>query len=119
VPRYDLIVGEPWDFSGPDGENRVELAYLGRVEGSSEKNWDSEYLLFQVLHPFEFSGNSVQQIVAAPRYVGDSLSKIRVFGGIVAVARVIDSTGLQARNKFGPSEVEYIIIGKLKRRWLK
>ena len=117
MPRYELLVGEPWDFSGPDGGNRIELAYLGRVEGPDEENWDSAYLLFQVLHPFDFSGDSVQQLIASPRYEGDSLSKVRMLGGMVGVARVISNSGLRAKDKFSSSEVEYIIIGQLKRRW--
>ena len=115
MPRFELIVGEPWDFENPDGRNRICLDLIGKVEGPDEKNWTDSYLLFAVLTPFEYKGEIVAQVIAAPRYVGTSLVKVRFVGGTVGVARVRPGISFNEGHKFAPSDIEYIIIGELKR----
>ena len=118
MPRFELIVGEPWNFKGPDGENRIFLDLIGKVEGPDEKNWTDNYLLFKVSTPFKHKGEIVAQVIAAPRYEGTSLGWLRFVGGTVGAARVLPDVSFKEGQKFAPSDIEYIIIGELKRRYL-
>lgn len=111
--RYRLSVGEPWDFAGPDGTNQAWVVLLGEVEGPKLSNWQSSYLLLQVEHPFELGGERVTQLVAAPRYEGDSVDQVARAGGTVGVARVCRGNQLSPGSQFQAEQVAYCIIGSL------
>lgn len=115
VARFRLMVGEPWDFAGPDGENRVDVTVAGVVEGPEKPNWQKTHLLLTVLSPFSFHGEFVKQMVAAPRYVGSTARGISWLGGHVGVCRVKADVTLRPGERFQSSQVEYIIIGNMKR----
>jgi hypothetical protein len=113
MQRYELSVGEPWDFEGPDGQNRVIVDSLGTVTGPDLENWQSNYLLLRVATPFQFKGERVEQLIAAPRYEGDSLQAIQSNGGTVGVARVRPGSSLTPGEPFSQDDVHYVIIGSL------
>ncbi len=113
MQRYELFVGEPWDFEGPDGQNRVIVDSLGIVAGPNLENWQGNYLLLRVATPFEFKGERIEQLIAAPRYEGDSLQSIQSNGGTVGVARVRPGSSLTPGEPFSQDDVHYAIIGRL------
>ena len=116
MQRYEFSVGEPWDFEGPDGQNRVVVDACGTVPGPDHKNWAPEYLLLSVTSPFEFEGERVEQLIAAPRYTGDTLQAIATNGGTVGVSRLRPGKKLAPGEAFSRDDVDYIIIGSL---WLE
>lgn len=113
--HFDLAVGEPWDFDGPDGSNRIMVDCIGRVKGPQENNWSGKYLLLTVRTPFVFMNELVDRLVAFARYEGETLDKIERYGGTVGVARVRPGVKLAANDAFQASDVDYIIIGALRK----
>jgi hypothetical protein len=112
--RFELSIEDPWDFSGPDGDNRASVLLLGQVNGPTLPNWQPTYLLLQVERPFELDGERALQLVAAPRYEGVSIEQVITIGGTVGVARVRDGTNLTPGASFNAEQVKYCIIGDLR-----
>jgi hypothetical protein len=113
APRYRLSVGEPWDFAGPDGPNQAWVVLLGKVQGPRLPYWQHTYLLLRVEQPFELDRERVTQLVAAPRYEGDSVDRVARAGGDVGVFRVRLGSELAPGSQFQAEQVEYCIIGTL------
>jgi hypothetical protein len=113
MPRYMLSVGEPLDFEGPDGENRIIVESCGVVDGPELRNWQDRYVLLKVLTPFQCNSESVSFLLAAPRHAGLTLEGILKEGGVVGVARVRQGAQLTAGSRMDPTQVEYILIGGL------
>ena len=111
--KFSLSVGEPWDFEGPDGQNKVELELLGEVDGPIAENWATSYLLLKVIRPFSFNGEAVECLVAAPRYEGESLRSVFQNGGTVGVGRVLPGRSIHPGQKLLTSDTQYCIIGRL------
>ena len=111
--RFELLVAEPWNFDGPDGENRIVAEFEGFVNGPEEPNWQSRFLLLRPRRPFKVSGELVQFLVAAPRHAGCTLEGIADNGGSVGVLRVREGVTIWPGSNFTPEDVEYIIIGDL------
>ena len=76
MQRYEISVSEPWNSEGPDGPNRIVADGLGIVTAPDEPNWRGPYLLLQVVSPFEYHGEQVQCLTAAPRYKGDTIEML-------------------------------------------
>lgn len=114
MPRFELSVGEPWNFVGPDGANRIVVDFAGFVAGPKKPNWQSRYALLTVVAPFEFLGETVSHLFAAPRYVGVSIEGIVRGGGTVGVARVRSASSVAAGGAFDVADVEYVITGELR-----
>lgn len=110
---FELSVGEPWNFVGPDGPNRIVAEFVGFVRGPSLPNWQDRYLLLRVAAPFVHDGEPVNLLVASTRYEGDTIEGIMAGGGTVGVARVRPTAHLQPGAKLVPEGIEYIIIGGL------
>lgn len=113
MQRFTLSVGEPWNFEGSDGPNRVVVDLVGFVGGPSLPNWQDRYLLLTVLAPFTHKGEPVNLLVASPRYEGDTLEKIIANGGTIGASRVRPAATLVPGSTLDPDGVEYIIIGDL------
>ncbi|PKN25735.1 MAG: hypothetical protein CVU65_07840 [Deltaproteobacteria bacterium HGW-Deltaproteobacteria-22] len=111
VGHYILSVGEPWNFEGPDGHNRIRVKLAGVVSGPGKPNWDSRYLLLSVVNPFEMNGDMVEQLVASPRYEGDTLELLKEVGGTVGCASVRPGIILSPDDSFQADAVAYCIIG--------
>ena len=111
---YEIFVGEPWDFEGPDGPNRILAKAEGIVTGPEREHWEGEYLLLRVKTPFKMNGKLVTLLVAAPRYVGDTLSDMIMEGCTVGIARICEGEDLRAGDKFEAEQVEYCIIGSVR-----
>jgi hypothetical protein len=112
--HYEISVGEPWDFEGPDGSNRILAKAEGIVTGPDRPTWQGEYLLLRVKIPFKMNGKLMTQLVAAPRYVGDTLSDMISGGCSAGIARVCEGQDLRAGDKFEAEQVEYCIIGSVR-----
>ena len=111
--QFILSVGEPWDFEGPDGQNRILVDVQGVVEGPKEKNWAPRYLLLHVKNPFDMDGETVKLLVASPRYKGDTIEDLQNAGGTVGCARVRPGFELLPAGSFPKESVVYCIIGGL------
>jgi hypothetical protein len=111
---FDLSVGEPWDFVGPDGENRIEVEFVGLVAGPDRRNRQALYARLRVLRPFMWEGEPVEELVAGIRYSGDTIEQVVERGGTVQVSRVLAEVNLDDRGPFKVEDVEYIIIGGLR-----
>jgi hypothetical protein len=109
----ELSVDEPGDFSSPDGPNRVVVEVEGIVEGPDLENWRGECLKLSVKSPFDWNGELVKEMIAAPRYTGVTISGIERNGGTVGVSRVRPNRKVTIAQTFSPEDVEYIIIGSL------
>jgi hypothetical protein len=58
--KYTLTVSEPWDFSGPDSENRISGKVLRRIDGES--------LLFESDSSISIRGISSKYWILSTRY---------------------------------------------------
>lgn len=113
MARYEISVGEPWDFEGPDGPNRVLVEGISIVSGPNEPYWQPSYLLLRVQHPFTYRGESVHLLVACPRYEGVTLESLERDGGTAGIARVRPNIEITAGVPFGTDDVEYFMIGTI------
>lgn len=113
MPHYEISVGEPWDFEGPDGPNRVVVESVRVVSGPNEANWQPSYLLLRVERPFTYRGETVCFLVACPRYEGMTLESLERDGGTAGIARVRPNVKITARVPFGRNDVEYFMIGTI------
>ena len=111
--HYEISVGEPWDLEGPDGSNRILAKAEGIVTGPDRENWEGEYLLLRVKTPFKMNGKLVTLLVAAPRYVGDTLSDMITEGCTAGIARICEGQDLRDGDTFEAKQVEYCIIGSV------
>lgn len=62
--RYRFSVGEPWNFSGPQGDNSISGAVL--------RKFDAENLLFECDEEVSLKGTSGRYWLLTTRYVGQS-----------------------------------------------
>jgi hypothetical protein len=77
MTTYELSIGDPWDFSGPDGPNRILGEELGIVHGPNLPNWKGQFLLLRVPHPFDIDGEEVKLLLASPRHSGSTIDDLR------------------------------------------
>ncbi len=111
--EFILLVGEPWDFEGPDGPNRIHVILNAEVAGPAVENWSASYLLFEVRAPFTFEGRLYTHLLAAPRYASDTLEAIREDGGVVGVAGLhVDPSVLEQR-PLSTDDATYIVVASL------
>ncbi|MBE0684184.1 MAG: hypothetical protein IH589_19950 [Anaerolineales bacterium] len=113
MSRYELLVGEPWNFEGPDGQNRVLVDFVGFIPGPNLPNWADEYLLLKVVTPFQHNNELVELMVASPRHSGDTIYEIEKIGGHVGVARIRPNISIVSGRPFIPADVDYFLIGRL------
>ena len=111
--QYEISVGEPWDFEGADGSNRVLVEGVGFVSGPKEPHWQPSCLLLRVQRPFTYGGDSVRLLVACPRYEGVTLESLERDGGTAAIARVRPNIDIIPGIPFGENDVEYFMIGTI------
>jgi hypothetical protein len=69
MQRIELSVGEPWDFSSPDGDNFLRCTcdldkYSGQTDGG-------DYILVDCT-PFQDKGHLIDSLRLTPRYEPDS-----------------------------------------------
>jgi len=110
----ELSIGEPWDFQGPDGANRVLVTFEGLVHGPDVPNWQSEYALLKVERPFTWRDERVELLLAGNRYAGCNIRDVIRGGGTVGVSRLRTGIVLKPGERFKSEDVEYIIIGSLR-----
>jgi hypothetical protein len=111
--QFTVLVGEPWDFEGPDGPSRLVTTHRGQVNGPNAKNWGTRFILLEVAHPFDLDGERVELLVASPRYVGDSVASVEANGGMIGLARVRPGVKLVAEESFAVEDVVYCMIGSI------
>lgn len=113
MTQYEILVGEPWDFKGPDGPNRVLVNYVALVTILDPAREDESYLLVKVVTPFHFQSELVEYMVVSPRYVGVTIDEIIHSGGTVGVGRVRQSVLFTENRPLTFSDVEYFLVGSL------
>lgn len=74
--KHKIQISEPWDFSGPDGTNVIEVTGIRIITGPNKPNWASRYYLVHVDKPFKIKNALVKQLICSPRYVGDTIEMI-------------------------------------------
>jgi hypothetical protein len=113
MSRYELLVGEPWNFEGPDGQNRVLVDFGGMIPGPNVPNWADEYILLKAVTPFQYNKELVEFMVASPYFSGHTIYEIVKIGGHVGVARIRPNVSLVSGRSFAPADVDYFLIGNL------
>ena len=110
MSRYELLVGEPWDFEGPDGPNRLLVDFGGVIPSEDRAG---ECILLKAVTPFIHNNERVEFMIASPRYSGNSIDEIVKQGGHVGVARIRPNVSIVSGHPFMPSDVDYFLIGRL------
>ncbi len=110
MTRYELLVGEPWNFEGPDGPNRLLVDSDGFMPS---QNGAEEYLLLKVVTPFRYNDQLVEFMIASPRHSGSIVYEIAKQGGHVSVARIRPTVAIVRDRPFPPADVEYFLAGRL------
>lgn len=67
--NFIISVGEPWDFDGPDGENRI----IGKIVSIV----DNKCIIFESSHMLDFKGKSGRFLVLFPRCIDGNFNNIR------------------------------------------
>jgi hypothetical protein len=111
--KYELLVGEPWDFEGLDGKNKILVDGLGIVNVIDDNGHSKELYLLQVLHPFVMDKQKVDFLVFQPRHAGDTIYEIAQIGGVVGVYRVKEGVLAQNEQQLSVNDLAYCIIGHL------
>lgn len=114
MTRYEILVAEPWDFAGPDGQNRFLADFDGFISGPNLPNWNERSIVLKVITPFYIQNEIVEWMIAAPRHDGHTVDEIAQEGGIVGIARVRPGVILDKGRPFAPEDVLYCMIGSLK-----
>ena len=109
MTRYELLVGEPWNFKGPDGPNRLLVEFGEIISGPENSSW----ILLKVATPFQHDNELVELMVAYPRHKGDTIQEIAKQGGHVGVARIRPNISLVRDRPFVLADVDYFLIGSL------
>lgn len=112
---YELWIGDPWDFEGPDGQNRILAEGVGVVRGPNLPNWQKEDFLLRVINPFEVDGEKVEQLLASPRHTGFTIEDIKGKGCHVGIGRVRGPRHLVPGDQYERDDVKYWAIGSIKR----
>lgn len=112
---YELSVGDPWDFEGPDGPNHILAEGIGIVPAPNLPNWQKEDFLLKVLHPFDVDGEKVEQLLVSPRHAGFTMEDIIGKGCHVGIGRVHASRQLTPGGQYERADVKYWAIGSIKR----
>ena len=72
----------------------------------------NSYLMLKLQEPIQYESDQINYFVVSPRYVGDSLKKLRQKGCIVGVGRVLPGQEAAVQEKGVSNEtVEYWSIG--------
>jgi hypothetical protein len=111
--NYEIMVGEPWDFQGSDGDNKILVSGIGIVHVIDHENHEWESYLLQVLHPFVMDKQKVEFMVFQPRYTGDTIYEIAKIGGMVGVYRVKEGMSVQKEQRISVDDLTYCVIGHL------
>jgi hypothetical protein len=109
--RAAISVGEPWDFEGNDGPNRLVVDHVGEVPGPGLRNWASRYLLLRVVSPFDYRSERVEWLIASPRYKGVTIDMLAENGGTAGISRLRPGVRLAEDKPFETDDVEYFMIG--------
>ena len=113
MDRMEVLVIEPRDFVGPDGPNRIDVTLVGSTDGPPTSDWHGRYAILKMLSPEARSNEKVHLMVAAARYVGDSIEEIVRTGGAVRMALRSDSV-VTAESGFEPADVDCIITARVR-----
>jgi len=115
MATYELSIGDPWDFSGPDGPNRILVEDLGIVQGPYLPNWQKEDVLFWVIHPFQIQDEEVKLLLASPRYKGSTTDDVLNKNIAVGIGRVRPGCSLAPGDRYTTNDVVYWAIGGIKK----
>jgi hypothetical protein len=111
---HTLLLFDPWDLEISDGSNPFCANSVGIIPGPSLPNWRGKLLLLNVLEPFRCDGESVSQILCAPRYTGDPLFLARYLSCTVGISRVKPGYVYTQHSSAHESEIDYFAIGEIR-----
>ena len=92
--KYKLIISEPWDFIGPDGNNVI----LGKIT----KEITPYCAIFESTSPIELDNIKSSRFVLFTRYQGDQIEDARRKGVSYVNIGILLSEGIE----FSPMNLE-------------
>jgi hypothetical protein len=66
MTRYEMLVGEPWNFEGPNEPNRVLVDFVRKMTISNSRDEEKSNILLKVVTPFQDHGEQVKYLIASP-----------------------------------------------------
>jgi len=104
--NYYISVGEPWDFTGPDGENIIK--------GKLLKVLSKDCIIFQSNYEIEIDGVKGDNFVLQSRYNDSNFNTINKEGSwTVGVGILLTNTFNEMNCKELEKNSKYVIIGAL------
>jgi hypothetical protein len=115
MTTYELSIGDPWDFSGPDGSNRILVEGLGIVHGPNLPNRQKLDLLLRVLHPFQIEDEEVKLLLASPRHRGSTMDGLLNKSTVISIGRVHANCSLAPGDQYTAADIVFWAIGEIKK----
>ena len=102
MKKYKIVISEPWDFVGPDGENLIKGTILKRLDENNR--------IFKSNHPITFREGEGDMFFIAPRVLNAKTSDLKsiVNGGLFLGK---DISGLSAKEIENQSK--FVFIGDI------
>lgn len=105
--KYYISVGEPWDFEGPDGKNRINGHILKIV--------DNDCVLFKANHTLNFGNIQGDILVLLSRHTGYHFDTLKTsgfwtFGGGLLLTKDYENMNRKELEK----NSKYVIIGSIR-----
>lgn len=103
-----ISVGEPWNFTSPDGENIIK--------GHIIKMVSSTCLIFKANYVLDFRDSSGEIFVLLPRYANENFNDIKGSNRYVPINALLLTTGDESEMTEDQLEVEgkFVIIGDIR-----
>ena len=106
--KYQITIGEPWDFKGPDGESII----IGEVI----KEITPTCLIFRSDQPQRFGDQTGNYFLLSSRYRNEILSSDNSFSGIVNGGLLFADFEHKSKIELEASS-KFVFIGNL-RKWI-
>lgn len=111
--KHEILISDPWNFEGPNGDCRLVVDGIGLVNGPSKSNWQGEYYLVELEQPFKIEGSLTIQFLCSPRYTQDSLEQVINGTCIVGIFRIKEGCSLSAGDTIQEVNGSYWGIGSI------
>ena len=105
---YSVSVGEPWDFTSPDGPNIIKGSIVNTV--------DSHCIVFKTLYELEFGGKKGDTFILSPRYGCCCFEDLEKKGEVIVNISLLFSTKIDGKS---PKELwndsVFVMVGGIKK----
>lgn len=115
MTRYNIHIGDPFDFQGPKEIESVHVEPVEIVHGPESPDWQIADWLFRLIEPVDYKGELITHVTASPRYEGDTLEKMLEKETTVGVGRVLPGKVISSEKRYQAADVQYWAIGTIKR----